>query len=159
MKLKVNKKIENNIITVDISVAELGTATSTGIEEAQVLSDFPRSVRFSDIDFKSNMKIDDVTGDPIITVDPVDSTTVEEVKIENLINQEYSINQDMNITVSFDVTKIPASALNTVFNTVEKLGKAYAELFSIKVQQEIGNKLTELRSLNTKFEGETEVVL
>ena len=38
MKLKVNKTIENNIITVDISVAELGTATSTEIEEAQVLS-------------------------------------------------------------------------------------------------------------------------
>ena len=41
----------------------------------------------------------------------------------------------------------------------EKLGKAYAELFSVKVKEEIGKKLTELRSLNTKFEGETEVVL
>ena len=159
MKLKVSKIINNNIITVGICVAELGTATSTEIEEVQILTDFPRSVRFSDIEFKSNMKIDSTTGDPVVTSDPVDSTNVEEVQIENLINKEYAINQDMNIVMTFDVTKIPTSALNNVFDTVEKLGKAYAELFSVKVKEEIGKKLTELRSLNTKFEGETEVVL
>ena len=159
MKLNINKKIENNIITVDISVAELGTSTSTQIEEEQILSDFPRSVRFSDIDFKANMKIDSATSDPVVTADPVDNTTIEEVKLDNIINKEYPINKDMNIVMTFDVAKIPTSALNTVFDTVEKLGKAYAELFSVKIQEEIGKKLLELRSLNTKFEGETEVVL
>lgn len=159
MKLVIKKNIEENIISVDISVAELGTTNSTEIEEAQILADFPRSVRFSDIDFKANMKIDDTTGDPVVTSDPVDNTVVEEVKIDNLINKEYLINQDMSIVMTFDVTKIAASALNTVFDTVEKLGKAYAELFAVKIQEEIGKKLTELRSLNTKFEGETEVVL
>lgn len=159
MKLNVKKAIEDNIITVDISVTELGTSTSTQIEEEQILSDFPRSVRFSDIDFKANMKIDSVTSDPVVTTAPVDNTTIEEVKLDNIINKEYPINKDMNIVMTFDVAKIPASALNTVFDTVEKLGKAYAELFSVKIQEEIGKKLLELRSLNTKFEGETEVVL
>lgn len=159
MKLNVKKTIEDNIITVDISVSELGTATSTGIEEEQILSDFPRVIRFSDIDFTANMKIDSTTGDPVVTTDPVDSTNVEEVKIENLINKEYPINKDMNIVMTFDVAKIATSSLNAVFDTVEKLGKAYGELFAIKVQEEIGKKLAELRSLNTKFEGETEVVL
>ena len=159
MKLNVKKTIEDNIITVDISVTELGTSTSTQIEEEQILSDFPRSVRFSDIDFKANMKIDSATSDPVVTTDPVNNTTIEEVKLDNIINKEYPINKDMNIVMTFDVAKIPASALNTVFDTVEKLGKAYAELFSVKIQQEIGKKLTELRILNTKFEGETEVVL
>ena len=159
MKLNVKKTIEDNIITVDISVASLGTTTSTADEEAQILSDFPRSVRFSDIDFKANMKIDGSTGDPVVTTDPVDNSTVELVKIENIINKEYPIDANMNIVMSFDVTKIPTSALNTVFDTVEKLGKGYAEVFSTKIQEEISKKLTELRSLNTKFEGETEVVL
>ena len=49
--------------------------------------------------------------------------------------------------------------LNRVMDTVEKLGKAKAELFSVRIQEEIGKKLTEIRNLNTKFEGETEVVL
>ena len=159
MKLSIKKNIEENIIKVDISVADLGTTTSTGLEEAQILTDFPRSIRFSDISFKANMKIDDITGDPVVTTDPVDNTTIEEVKIENLINKEYPINSEMSIIMTFDVTKIAASSLNTVFDTVEKLGKAYAELFAVKIQEEIGKKLNELRSLNTKFEGETEVVL
>ena len=46
MKLNINKKIENNIITVDISVAELGTSTSTQIEEEQILSDFQEVLNF-----------------------------------------------------------------------------------------------------------------
>ena len=86
MKLSIKKSIEENIIKVDISVADLGTTTSTGSEEAQILTDFPRSVRFSDINFKANMKIDDTTGDPIVTTDAVDNTTIEEVKIENVNN-------------------------------------------------------------------------
>lgn len=159
MKLNISKTIEDNIITVDIAVSELGTSTSTSEEEAQILSDFPRSIKFSDIDFKANMKIDSSTGDPVVTTDPVDNSTIVEVKIENIINKEYPINADMNIAMSFDVTKIPTSALNTVFDTVEKLGKGYAEVFATKIQEEIGKKLSELRSLNTKFEGETEVVL
>lgn len=158
MKLNIKKTIENNIISVDITVAELGTTTSVMSEELGLLHDFPRSIKYSDIDFKGNMKLDS-NGDPSITSDSVDGSTVEEVVISNLINREYPIDESLAINMTFDVTKIPVSELTTVFDTVEKLGKARAELFSIKIQEEIGKKLAELRSLNTKFEGETEVVL
>lgn len=158
MKLNVKKTIENNIITVDISVASLGTSTSTSEEEMSVLADFPRSVRFSDIDFKGNIKLDS-NNDPVVTTDPVDGTTVVALELKNIINKEYPINADLNISIPFDVTKIASSETNTVLDTVEKVGKAYAELFAIKVQEEIAKKLAEVRSLNTKFEGETEVVL
>ena len=158
MKLNIKKTIEDNIITVDISVASLGTSTSTSDEEMSVLADFPRSVRFSDINFSGNIKLDS-NSDPIVTTDVVDGTTVVAVELKNIINKEYPINADLNISMPFDVTKIASSETNTVLNTVEKVGKAYAELFVVKVQEEIAKKLTEVRSLNTKFEGETEVVL
>lgn len=158
MKLNIKKTIEENIISVSINVSELGTTTSVQTEELALLHDFPRSIRYSDITFTGNMKLD-TNGDPVITSDSVDGTTVEEITISNLINREYSIDENLAITMSFDVTKIPTSELTTVFDTAEKLGKARAELFSVKIQEEIGKKLTELRSLNTKFEGETEVVL
>ena len=158
MKLKVNKKIENNIITVDISVDSLGTSTSTSEEESAILADFPRSIKFSDIDFKAKVKLDE-NSDPIVTEDEVDGSTVVEVELKNIINKEYPINQDMDVSISFDVTKIPTSETNTLLDTVEKVGKAYATVFAAKVQTEIAKKLAEVRSLNTKFEGETEVVL
>ena len=159
MTLNITNTIDENIITVDITVASLGTSTTTEAEEQQIISDFPRSIRYSDIDFKANMKIDETTGDPVITVDSVDHSKIEEVKIENLVNKEFALTSDLHIVATFDVTKIPASALNTVFDSAEKLGKAYAILFTNKIQGEISKKLTELRALNTKFEGETEVIL
>lgn len=158
MKLNVKKTIEDNIITVDISVASLGTSTATSEEEAQVLSDFPRSIKFSDIDFSANVKLDD-NGDPIVTDEEADDSTIVAVELKNIINKEYPINEDMNISISFDVTKIAMTETNTLLDTVEKVGKAYATVFAAKVQAEIAKKLAEVRSLNTKFEGETEVVL
>lgn len=65
----------------------------------------------------------------------------------------------MNIVMPFDVTKIATTETNTLLDTVEKVGKAYATVFATKVQAEIAKKLAEVRSLNTKFEGETEVIL
>lgn len=158
MKLKVNKTIENNIISVNITVDSLGTSTITSEEEAAILADFPRSVKFSDIDFKANVKLDD-NGDPEVTKDVTDDSTIVAVELKNIINKEYPINQDMNISISFDVTKIATTETNTLLDTVEKVGKAYATVFAAKVQAEIAKKLAEVRSLNTKFEGETEVVL
>ena len=158
MKLNINKKIENNIITVDISVAELGTSTSTQIEEEQILSDFPRSIKFSDIDFKANVKLDE-NSDPVVTDEEANNSTIVAVELKNIINKEYPINADLNISMPFDVTKISTSETNTLLDTVEKVGKAYATVFATKVQAEIAKKLAEVRSLNTKFEGETEVVL
>ena len=158
MKLNINKKIENNIITVDISVAELGTSTSTQIEEEQILSDFPRSIKFSDIDFKANVKLDE-NSDPVVTAEEANDSTIVAVELKNIINKEYPINADLNISISFDVTKISTSETNTLLDTVEKVGKAYATVFAAKVQAEIAKKLAEVRSLNTKFEGKTEVIL
>ena len=158
MKLNVKKTIEDNIITVDISVASLGTSTSTSEEEMSVLADFPRSIKFSDIDFKAKVKLDE-NSDPIVTEDEVDGSTVVEVELKNIINKEYPINADLNISMPFDVTKISTSETNTLLDTVEKVGKAYATVFAAKVQAEIAKKLAEVRILNTKFEGETEVVL
>lgn len=39
------------------------------------------------------------------------------------------------------------------------LGKARAKLFAAKIQEEIEKKLSEIRALNTKFEGDAEVAL
>ena len=158
MKLNINKKIENNIITVDISVDSLGTSTSTSEEESAILADFPRSIKFSDIDFKANVKLDE-NSDPVVTAEEANDSTIVAVELKNIINKEYPINADLNISISFDVTKISTSETNTLLDTVEKVGKAYATVFAAKVQAEIGKKLAEIRALNTKFEGETEVVL
>ena len=158
MKINVKNTIEDNVITVDITVVSLGNSTSTSEEEMSVLADFPRSVRFSDISFEGNIKLDS-NGDPIVTDEEADGSTIVTVELKNIINKEYPINADLNISMPFDVSKISSTETNTLLDTVEKVGKAYAVVFATKVQEEIAKKLAEVRSLNTKFERETEVVL
>ena len=158
MKLNVKNTIEDNVITVDITVVSLGNSTSTSEEEMSVLADFPRSVRFSDISFEGNIKLDS-NGDPIVTDEEANGSTIVTVELKNIINKEYPINADLNISMPFDVSKISSTETNTLLDTVEKVGKAYAVVFATKVQEEIEKKLAEVRSLNTKFEKETDVVL
>lgn len=158
MKLNINKTIDENVISVDISVAELGTTDTASEVEKDMLHDFVRKIEYAKIQFKSNMKLD-ANGDPVTTEDVVDDTTVVEVELKDLINKSYVIDENLNITFSIDVTKIPETEVSAVFDTVEKLGKAKAQLFATKIQEEIGKKLAEIRALSTKFEGETEVVL
>lgn len=158
MKLNIAKKIEENIITVDITVSELGTTDTDESTEKGLLYDFVRIVEYSKIQFKANM-CEDANDDPVITDDEVSDDTVVAVELKDLINKSHVIDENMHIAFTIDVTKI--SELETVkpFDTVEKLGKAKAVLFVTKIQEEIGKKLSEIRALNTKFEGDTEVVL
>ena len=156
MKLNISKKIEENIITVNIDVAELGTNSIDAQEELSQLHDFPKKITYKDIEFKANMKLED--GDPIITESDTDGSTIAEIKLD-LINKEIIIDENLSITLSIDVNKIPKSDLVAPFDTVEKMGKARAQLFISKIQAEIAKKLTEIRSLYTSFEGETEAIV
>lgn len=158
MKLNIAKKIEENIITVDITVAELGTTDTDENAEKELLHNFVRTVEYSKIQFKANMK-EDINGDPVVTEDELSDDTVVSIELKDLINKSHVIDENLHITFSIDVLKLPETETIKPFDTVEKLGKAKAVLFATKIQEEIGKKLSEIRALNTKFEGDTEVVL
>ena len=158
MKLNISKTIDENIIGVDISVAELGTSDTDAATEKDMLHNFVRTIEYSKISFKSNMKADS-NGDPVTTDSEVDDSTIISVELKDIINQSFVVDENLHITFSVDVTKIPESEVKAPFDSVEKLGKAKVELFATKIQEEIGKKLAEIRALNTKFEGKTEVIL
>lgn len=158
MKLNINKTIDENVIGVDISVAELGTSDTDAATEKDMLHNFVRTIEYSKISFKSNMKADS-NGDPVTTDSEVDDSTIISVELKDIINQSFVVDENLHITFSVDVTKIPESEVKAPFDSVEKLGKAKVELFATKIQEEIGKKLAEIRALNTNFEGKTEVIL
>lgn len=157
MKLNINKKIEENVITADISVSELGTNSISATEELEALHDFPRTFCYKDIDFSANMKMDE-NGNPIITDEEPDGSTVMKVDL-GLINKSFAIDENLHLSLVLDIDKIQKKELAEPFNSVEKLGKARVELYCVKIQEEIKKKLDEMRTLVTDFEGETEVIL
>lgn len=157
MKLNINKTIEENIITADITVSELGTNSISATEELESLHDFPKIFCYRDIDFSANMKMDEANN-PVVTDDAPDGSTIANVELE-LINKSFTVDENLHLSLALDVNKINKSDLVDPFNTVEKLGKARVELYCVKVQEEIKKKLEEIRALTTTFEGETEIIL
>lgn len=157
MKLNIKRPIEENVIKIDISVAELGDSTRDAATELNQLHNFTRSIEYSAITFKANMKM--VDGIPVVTSDEVDDTTIESVEIKDLVNKKYVIDENLHITLEIDITKIPTASIGTVFNSSEKIGEAMAVLFIEKVKAEILSKLTEIRALASDFEDEESVVL
>ena len=122
MKLNIAKKIEENIITVDITVAELGTVETQESVELEMLHDFVRSVEYSKIQFKANM-CEDNNGDPVVTEDELSEDSVVSVELKDLINKSHVIDENMHISFTIDVTKIPETELVKPFDTVENLEK------------------------------------
>ena len=159
MKITQGIKIEENKVTATISVSELGDSTRDAQTELNQLHNFNREIEFSKIDFTANMKI--VNNMPVVTTDEVDSSTIEEISIKDLINKKYPIDENLAIEQTFDTSRIAYAeySSNAVFNSPELLGQAYAVLFIEKVKSTISEKLAEIRALANDIEKETDVVL
>ena len=143
MKLAQKTEINEDVITVSLNVEELGDSIRDADTEKNQLH---------------NLKLSD-TGIPVIVTDEPDGSTIEKVTISDLVNKKYTLDENLSITLSIDINKIPTASLGTVFNTPEKLGQAMAVLFLEKVKAAITTKLTEIRALANDFEAETSVVL
>ena len=159
MKITQGIKIEENKVTATISVSELGDSTRDSQTELNQLHNFSREIEFSKIDFTANMKI--VNNMPVVTTDEVDSSTIEEISIKDLINKKYPIDENLAIEQTFDTSRIADAeySSNKVFNSPKLLGQAYAVLFIEKVKSTISEKLAEIRALANDIEKETDVVL
>ena len=159
MKITQGIKIEENKVTATISVSELGDSTRDAQTELNQLHNFSREIEFSKIDFTSNMKI--LNNTPVVTTDPVDGSTIEEITIKDLINKKYPIDENLAIEQTFDTTRIADAEYSNkaVFNSPELLGQAYAVLFIEKVKSTISEKLAEIRALANDIEKETDVIL
>lgn len=157
MQLNIKKEISEDVITSSITVGSLGNSTTTADLELEMLHDFVKYVKLSDIDFKGNIKIEN--GVPVLTSDAVDGTTVVELVIDNLIDKKYIIDENLSIEFKQDVRKVPLANLNDVLDSQELYAQATSVLFIEKVKAAITEKLAEIRGLSNDFEGETEVIL
>lgn len=157
--MKINQKntIENDVVSVDITVDVLGTTDLTDQQELELLHNYNKIIEFNKISFRGNMKIEN--NIPVITEEEVDGTSVVEVSITDVINQQIIVDENLHISFSRNVTKFPDSELNDVFTKKEVLGQAKCVLFATRVKEAIAEKLGEIRALSNTFEGEENYTL
>ena len=158
MKIIQKPNVENDIVSVDITVQMLGTADLTAEQEKELISNYNKVIEYNKIQFKGNIKLNS-DGVPEVTEDSVDGTTVVELEIKDIINERKIVNEDISFHFERDVTKYPDSVLNDVLNKKEIYAQAECVLFATRVKEALEEKLAEIRALNNKFETETEYTL
>ena len=159
MKLTQEINIKENIVTAKVSVAELGNTTIDALQEQEQLHNFVRIIEYSSIDFSSNINVSNAK--PIITSDPTDGSTIEEISIKDLINKKIILDENFEAELIIDIDKIPTSEYesNTVVNSKELLGQSYAVIFIEKIKTAVAEKLAEIRALSSDIEEPVDVVL
>lgn len=158
MKIIQKPNVENDIVSVDITVQMLGTADLTAEQEKELISNYNKVIEYNKIQFKGNIKLNS-DGVPEVTEDSVDGTNVVELEIKDIINERKIVNEDISFHFERDVTKYPDSVLNNVLNKKELYAQAECALFATRIKEALEEKLTEIRALNNKFETETEYTL
>ena len=159
MKLTQNIEINENIITANIKATELGNSTIDASTELNQLHNFVKVIEFSQVDFTSNIKL--VNGTPTVTSDPVATSSIEEISVNNIINKKIVLDENFEAEIVIDIDKIPVAEYegNSVIKSPELMGQAYAVIFIEKIKSAVSEKLSEIRALANDIEKTTDVVL
>lgn len=152
MKILPVRTIENNAYKTVIKPSEMGDSIRTAQQEIDLLADFPQILRYSDIEFKGTFIVTD--GIPVLSDDP---SAVEVVL--DLNNKEYTIGQDMEISLEVSAEKVGSAEINDVLTDALMVAQAKVILFETRVMAKIKELLDIARSHVNTFEETVEQTL
>lgn len=152
MKILPVRTIENNTYKTVIKPSEMGDSIRTAQQEIDLLADFPQILRYSDIEFKGKFVVTD--GIPVLS----DDTDAVEVSLD-LNNKEYTIGQDMEISLEVSADKIGSVEINDVLTDSLMVAQAKVILFETRVMAKIKELLDVARSHVNTFEETVEQTL
>lgn len=154
MKILPERSILDNKYKTVIRPSEMGDSIRTAQQEIDMLADTPQILRYSDIEFKGSFIVSN--GNPILSEDE----NAVEVSIDNINNREFVINENLEISLEIDATKVPDSMLDdTVLTTKVLYAQAQIILFEVKIKNRIKELLEIARSNLNDFEITTEETL
>lgn len=152
MKILPVRSIENNTFKTVIKPSEMGDSIRTAQQEIDLLADFPQVLRYSDIEFKGKFVVTD--GIPSIS----DEADAVEVTLD-LNNREFTLGEDMEISLEVNADKIASSEVNEVLTDTLLVAQAKVILFENRVMAKIKELLDTARSHINTFEETVEQTL
>lgn len=152
MKILPVRSIKNNTFKTVIKPSEMGDSIRTAQQEIDLLADFPQVLRYSDIEFKGKFVVTD--GIPSIS----DEADAVEVTLD-LNNREFTLGEDMEISLEVNADKIASSEVNEVLTDTLLVAQAKVILFENRVMAKIKELLDTARSHINTFEETVEQTL
>lgn len=149
MKLARNIDTEHDVITASIVCTEISDETK------EALHDYTKVLKYSDIDFSAKIKV--TNNMPEIVED--DDPDGEEVSIK-FVDKSFVVDENLNLVLELDSTKMSIKELTTSISNVEILSKAKALIWVDKIETRIQELVNEAREQNAaNIEGTIETVI
>lgn len=149
MKLARSINTEHNVITASIVCVEISDETK------EALHDYTKVLKYSDIDFSAKIKVTDEMPEIVADDDP----DGEKVSIK-FVDKSFVVDENLNLVLELDSTKMSEKELTTSISNVEILSKAKALIWVNKVETRIQELVGEARKQNTaNIEGTVETVI
>lgn len=152
MKILPVRSIENNTFKTVIKPSEMGDSIRTAQQEIDLLADFPQVLRYSDIEFKGKFVVTDGIPSSSDEADAVEVTL-------DLNNREFTLGEDMEISLEVNADKIASSEVNEVLTDTLLVAQAKVILFENRVMAKIKELLDTARSHINTFEETVEQTL
>lgn len=149
MKLARDIDTEHDVITASIVCTEISDETK------EALHDYTKILRYGDIDFSAKIKV--TNNMPEIVDD--DDPDGEEVSIK-FVDKSFVVDENLNLVLELDSTKMSSKELTTSISNVEILSKAKALIWVDKIETKIQELVNEAREQNAaNIEGTVETVI
>ena len=149
MKLARNIDTEHDVITASIVCTEISDETK------EALHDYTKILKYGDIDFSAKIKVTNSMPEIVSDDDP----DGEEVSIK-FVDKSFVVDENLNLTLELDSTKMSSKELTTAISNVEILSKAKALIWVDKIETKIQELVNEAREQNAaNIEGTVETVI
>lgn len=148
--------INENIVKYLIKAKYNEVLTDAEELEIETLHDYIYKIKFSEINFTANIKMDN--GIPTVTEDNV-STDIVEVSLGKINPKEYVLDENFEISFSVDSGRISDAETNEVLPTKSLVSQAKIAVFQAKIKEKITEILEKIREEDNNFEIETETIV
>lgn len=149
MKLARSIDTEHDVITMSIICTEISDETK------EALHDYTKILKYSNIDFSAKIKV--TNNMPEIVAD--DDPDGELVSIK-FVDKSFVVDENLNLVLELDSTKMSSKELTTSISNVEILSKAKALIWVDKIETKIHELVNEAREQNAaNIEGTVETII
>lgn len=154
-------EIENNVTKYILKAQYNDTLTDEESAEIEMLHDYPKKIKLSDINFSANVSLSN--GTPVVATTvtgEASSASTVAITLDNIAPKEYMLDENLEISFSVDAKRIADSETDTsVLTTKPLVAQAKIAVFQSKLKSEISRILTIVRNENNNFESESEIIM
>jgi hypothetical protein len=129
------------MVSIVVTIDSFGTSQMASTDEQNLVESYPQLIEYKNLTFSRKLNIDSTTNNII-----EDVTNGDLVTIPLIIDEKIVLSSLFTASFIVNIDEIKSSQYTTIFNTGDKLARAYREVFRLVIKDAISSVMATLRS-------------